>query len=293
MQPQPRWQDVPTEKLERIYNPRAANAHVETRRAQLVAQSKQAREQLADTSVVTEDLRYGPNTKQVLDLYQPRNTTNPATPLVVYIHGGYWRGGDKHESALVVPALLGAGAVVANVNYDLCPDITLDEMVKEIIGAVRFCHQQATSWHANPNHLVLIGHSAGAHLAARVMNEPADNAGLPAALVHSVVALTGIYEPEVITKISVNDEAQIDPSVARRNDCLSKPPQGNARFFVSAGGDEPAGWIDQTHRYAQWIRSSGFECHHADVPGTDHFTLISESFNPESEAFSRIERMLT
>jgi len=288
MNSQPRWQQIAPENLEAIYNPRAAGPNVQAGMARRVAESENARQLLADKCHSSIDLRYGTGDKQTMDLYQPLTTPTQPAPLAVFIHGGYWRGGDKQDSSLVVPALLGAGAVVANVNYDLCPAISLDTMVEQIIGAVRYCHGHATEWHASQDRLLLIGHSAGAHLAARVMNTQGNNDDTPANLVSAVVAISGIYEPEVITHISVNDEAQIDTVTAQRNDCLLNPPLGKARYLVMAGGDEPSGWIDQSRLYAEVVKEAGNECEFFVMSNTDHFTVSCETFIDGSSAIGKI-----
>lgn len=291
MERQPRWQELPTEALESIYNPRAAGPNVEAGLAKRAARSSEAQKQLVGKCLFTADLRYGSGVKETLDLYQPLHaSTGPAT-LAVFLHGGYWRGGDKHDSALVVPPLLNSGAVVANINYDLCPDISLDEMVEQIIRAVRFCHQHASNWKADPDQLLLLGHSAGAHLAARVMNSNADAVGLPADLVSKVVAISGIYEPEVITQISVNKEAQIELETARSNNCLKDPAQGRAKYLVYAGGDEPAGWIEQSRLYAEVVKGGGHDCEFYILDGTDHFTVLCDSFIEGSDPFLKIEML--
>lgn len=291
MDKQPRWQEIQPALLESIYNPRAAGPDVETGMARRLAESEQARKQLAGNCNVSIDIRYGEGSKETLDLYRPITNTQ-AAPLVLFIHGGYWRGGDKQDSTLVVPSLLSAGAVVANINYDLCPTISLDTMVEQIIRAVRYCHHHAATWHANPRQLTLIGHSAGAHLAARVMNSKADANGLPADLVSTVIAISGIYEPEVITHISVNDEARIDVETARRNDCLVNPPLAHARYLVIAGGDEPPGWIEQSRLYTDVVSAAGSPCEFYILDHTDHFTVSCESFVARSEVLTKIENLI-
>lgn len=293
MDKQPRWQELPPELLESIYNPRAAGPNVEAGMARRLAESEQARAQLAGNCIADIDLRYGDGNKETFDLYRPLESPVQPAPLLVFIHGGYWRGGDKQDSTLVVPALLNAGSVVANLNFDLCPAISLDTMVEQIIRAVRYCHQHAPDWHADPDRLILIGHSAGAHLAARVMNSKPDAHGSPGDLVSAIVAISGIYEPEVITHITVNDEAEIDLETARRNDCLVNPPLGNARYLVTAGGDEPAGWIEQSRLYADVVSNAGNPCEYFVLNNTDHFTVSCESFSAGSEAFSKIENLIT
>ena len=208
--------------------------------------------------------------------------------MVLFIHGGYWRALDKHDHSFIVPPLINAGAVVANVNYDLCPQVTLSQMSQQIVDAVRFCHANANDWEAEAERIILIGHSAGAHLSARVLNQPAGGLGCPADLISGVAAISGIYEPEIILKLDVNEEARITANDAIRNDCLSVPPSGNPRLALWAGADEPVGWIDQSRAYYAVARSAGLECQLFEETGTDHFTVLERSFEDGSDGWRTI-----
>lgn len=274
-----RWQRMTAQELEAAYNPRVAVPDAQEQLARRAAQSAMARERLLAEARCDADVRYGPGPKETLDLYRPLTSAGGA-PLALFIHGGYWRALDKHDHSFVVPPLLAMGAVVANVNYDLCPEVTLTEMSAEIVRAVRFCHARAGQWGADPSRLVLIGHSAGAHLAARVLNAAPVDGELPADRVAGVAAISGIYEPEIVTRISVNQEAQIDLPTARENDCLANPPRGNARVIAWAGGDEPEPWIEQTRAYARTVRAAGLRCEQFVLEGSHHFTVLPRSADP-------------
>lgn len=286
------WREMSDEAVLAHFNPRVASADAEGSLARYTTRSAQAREALAGICEVHEDLRYGPGTKQTYDLCQPRGGTE-GRPLVVFIHGGYWRALDKSDHSFVVPPLIEAGAVVVNLNYDLCPDVTLDEMCDQVIAGVRHCHAKAAEWDADPDRMVLIGHSAGAHLAARVLNAPEGVDGRPADLVAGFAAISGIYEPQVVLRLpGVNAEAQISADVAERNDCLALRPAGAARLAVWTGADEPGGWRDQSYRYAELARAEGLECAYFELSGTDHFTVLERSFETDSAGWQAILELL-
>ena len=286
------WRDMPDEILEAHFNPRVASHDAQGSLDRYAARSAEARTTLAGICVAEEDLRYGPAPKQTYDLYRPNSGTG-GRPLVVFIHGGYWRALDKSDHSFVVPPLIRAGAVVANLNYDLCPEVTLDQISAQVIAGVRHCHASAAAWGADPGHMVLIGHSAGAHLAARALNAPPDDQGRPADLVHGVAAISGIYEPQVVLRLpGVNEQAQITADAAGRNDCLAMPPAGSARLAIWAGGDEPEGWIDQSRRYADVVKGQGMHCEFFTLDGSDHFTVLEKSFETDSSGWRKIEGLL-
>ncbi|MFK7963028.1 MAG: alpha/beta hydrolase [Burkholderiaceae bacterium] len=286
------WRSMPAEVLEANYNPRVAVADSQSELDALTAQSRQAATDLDGQCHSELDVRYGAGPLETLDLYRPLESDRLA-PLVLFVHGGFWRALDKSDHTLVVPPLLARGAVVANVNYDLAPAITLDDMAAQIVRATRFCHAHSQAWGADPSRLILIGHSAGAHLAARVLNTPDDGDGLPANLVAGVAAISGIYEPEVILGLSVNQDAQVTKDVAVRNDCLTQPPGGQALVIAWAGGDEPEGWIDQTVRYSQVVKAADMECRQFVMPDTNHFTVLDASFKPGSRGYEAIGELIS
>ena len=93
-------------------------------------------------------------------IYIFSNEKNP--PLLVYIHGGYWAI-DKNDHSFVTLPYLKQGIAVSNLNYDLCPSVTLDEIVNEIVEAFQFIKNKSYDWQTSG--IFLIGHPAGAHLA--------------------------------------------------------------------------------------------------------------------------------
>ena len=263
------WRDLSPADLERHFNPRVAVPDAQHLLDDFAARSADARKHIPGRY----DLRYGPGPKATLDLHAPAGAGS-GRPLVVFLHGGYWRALDKSDHSFVVPPLLDAGAVVANVNYDLCPAVTLDAMVEAIAAALRFCHAQAAGWGADPQNLILLGHSAGAHLAAAMLQRPWPQAELPAGAVRAVAALTGIYEPAVILGLSVNAEAQISAHTAARHDCLTRPFTLRPRMLVAVGGDEPDGWVAQSESFAGHCLAAALPTRMQLVGGANHFTLL-------------------
>ena len=139
------WRSLPAEQMEQHFNPRAAVDDVDERLEVFVARSVEARRSVPGEY----NLRYGERPKETLDVHAPIDRTGPL-PLVIFLHGGYWRALDKDDHSFVAPAVLSAGAVLANVNYDLCPDVSLDVIVDEVVNAVRYCHAHAATWAPTP-----------------------------------------------------------------------------------------------------------------------------------------------
>jgi arylformamidase len=285
------WRNLPEEGFAEIYNPRIASFDVDATLARYAQRSAEARDALSELAEASNDIRYGPGPLQTLDLYLPTSSKSCERPLILFIHGGYWRGLDKRDHTFAVPPLIKAGAVVANVNYDLCPQISLGEMVRQIVDAVRFCHKSARDWGARPGGIILIGHSAGAHLSIRVLNQSAAGESKPADLIGGVAAISGIYEPEIILNLDVNAEAQITPEDASQNNCLTLPPTGTARLAVWSGADEPEGWKDQSRELKVLVTASGLEAFLFEEENTDHFTVLERAFECDSKGWEAIKEL--
>jgi len=122
---------------------------------------------------VLRDVAYGSDAKQRFDVYLPPHAGN--APIIVMVHGGGWRRGDKRMSGVVQNKMqrwVGKGFIFVSVNYRLLPTDVLTQ-AQDVASAVAMVQQKAASWGGDPDRLVLIGHSAGAHLSALLAASPA------------------------------------------------------------------------------------------------------------------------
>src|SRR5262249_27720845 len=109
------------------------------------------------------------NERQTLDIHAP--PTGSDHPLVVWIHGGGWRQGDKRGVQAKPQAFVDRGFVFVSTNYRFVPQVTVKQMTGDVAKAIRWAHDHAKEFGGNPNSIFVIGHSAGAHLAALVCTD--------------------------------------------------------------------------------------------------------------------------
>jgi len=136
------------------------------------------------------DLAYGPDPAHRLDLYRP--PTARSAPLLFFVHGGGWARGDKAAAAVVghkVAHWTARGYVVVSVNYRLLPQARPLEQVDDVARALAWVQQAAPGWGADPAACLLMGHSAGAHLLALMLADPAIGARAGARPGRGVVVL--------------------------------------------------------------------------------------------------------
>lgn len=122
------------------------------------------------------ELPYGEDARQRMDVYLPPGLGSGRAPLLVMVHGGGWRVGDKAMSAVVANKLahwLPRGYILVSVNYRLLPATAPLEQARDVAAALARAQALAPSWGGDPAAVVLMGHSAGAHLVALLAADPA------------------------------------------------------------------------------------------------------------------------
>ena len=109
------------------------------------------------------------NERQMLDVYAP--TKGKDLPVVVWIHGGGWRRGDKADVHNKPKAFVDKGFVLVSISYRFVPKVTVNEIAGDVAKAIRWTHDHAKDYGGDPNTIIVMGHSAGAQLAALVCTD--------------------------------------------------------------------------------------------------------------------------
>ena len=197
------------EFVERGYNNRAAVPEHPQWFAKYAAWSQAAR----DRYQPARNLRYGENPKETLDLFvpaaKPRGT-------FVFIHGGYWRALDKDDFAFVAGPFVEQGIAVANVNYDLCPAVSIGTIVDECRRALAWVARDGPQHGASAGNVVVGGHSAGGHLAAMMFATDWPAHGLAQPPFVGGVTLSGVHDLAPMVHFSFNADFKLDAAEAAR-----------------------------------------------------------------------------
>lgn len=119
-------------------------------------------------SKLTSNIPYVPNghERQVLDIYTPAGAKN--LPVVFWIHGGGWQAGDKTSVQLKPKAFVEKGFVFVSTNYRLLPHVEMDAIIKDIAKSLAWTHRNIAQHGGDPKRILVMGHSAGAQLAALI-----------------------------------------------------------------------------------------------------------------------------
>src|SRR5712691_10558282 len=107
--------------------------------------------------------------RQVLDVYSPQNAKN--LPVVFWIHGGGWQTGDKTDVQIKPQAFMDKGFVFVSTNYRLLPSVDMATLVRDVAKSIHWVHDHIAEFGGDPKRLLIMGHSAGAQLAALICTD--------------------------------------------------------------------------------------------------------------------------
>jgi len=263
------------DEMEYQYNPRESVPEYPELAKKRAAESKKVRE----TAKSWLNVPYGSSPREKLDIYA---ADKAGGPVLVYIHGGYWRSGSKEDNCNLAPTFTGRGATVVLVEYDLCPQVTVTDIVRQTRAAIAWVHKNIVRYGGNPAKLYVSGHSAGGHLTAMALAHDWTKEGLPQDCIKGAVATSGVFDLDVVMKISVQEQVRMTPEIARANSPFSNPPRVKCPIVVAVGGAEPKGWQQMSEDYFNLCKERGTQCDYLVVPGANHYTMSEHLTNPNS-----------
>jgi arylformamidase len=225
------------------------------------------------------DVPYGNSPRQKLDIFPAEKT---GAPVLVYFHGGYWRSGSKEQNCHFAELFGEAGATAVVVEYDLCPQVTVTDIVKQARAAIAWTYKNISRYGGDPAKLYISGLSAGGHLVAMALAHEWEKDGLPRDAIKGATAISGVYDLDAVLHIEVNKEIRLTPESARENSPFDHPPRCRAPLIVAVGGAEPGGWKKQSEKFFTLCKEHGVPCEYLEIPGAHHYSLGVLLADPES-----------
>lgn len=232
----------------------------------------------------------GGSEQQMLDVYAPAGAEG--APVVLYVHRGEWARGDKSEVSYKPKLLNERGIVFVSTNYRLSDVAPHPAQVDDVAAAVRWVRDHIAEYGGSPHRIVLMGHSAGCHIASMVGLDPRPLAkvGLTPAVLRGVVCWSGgaydlqakvaeggMYKPYIEKNFGV-EPARLDDASPVQHASAVNP--GVQFLFVSAG-EGKAGSRALSERMVREIGAAGGHARALTLEGKTHFTADYECGMPE------------
>ena len=267
--------------LDRMYNNRALVPDHARYFARWTESPRLARQNL-DCDI---DLPYAESAGEKLDVFpaaRGQSSRRGGAPVLVFIHGGYWRSLDKADHSFLAPALTAAGACVVLPNYDLCPNVTIPSITLQMVKVLAWTYRHAAEFGGDPNRITVVGHSAGGHLAAMLLacqwKRWADD--LPVDLVKNALSISGLFELESIMHTPfVKDDLRLTPAQVLQASPAWFPPPRHGQLYSVAGAEES----DEFKRHNALIQTAWGKKVvpvREDLPGLNHFSIVDALAEP-------------
>lgn len=246
-----------------------------------------------------------PPAAQTLDIFTPPPGATPPAggwPVLLFVHGGYWRALDKADHSFIAPPWVAQGAIVVIPNYALCPVVRVSTITDQMRQAVAWtaCHiGNLNGQPGNPSRLSVAGHSAGGHIVGMLLSTRwAEWGGSGAALpgqpdgtpIRHGISISGLFDLEPIRQTPFLADLGLTPEEAQAQSPIHHRHTGGQLTAV-VGGDESEEFLRQNGLLrTAWGEAAALV---AEVlPGLNHFSVVEELTRPSSRLFALVAARL-
>jgi arylformamidase len=237
------------------------------------------------------DVAYGQGDKEKLDIF-PSKTKS--APVLIFIHGGYWRSLDKADHSFLAPAFAQQGSCMVIPNYSLCPAVTVSDIVLQLVKAVAWVYKNIDQYGGDPQRITVAGHSAGGHLVAMLLSclwSKFDKT-LPNDVVKNVLSISGLFEMETpMHSPYLQDSLHLTVAEVKRISPAWMPAPKQGRLYSVVGGDESPEFLRHNQLIQDaWGKSTVLVCE--QLPCLNHFTVLETLCQPESRLHQLAQALL-
>lgn len=235
------------------------------------------------------DIPYGATELQRLDIFP---TPNPDAPVLIFIHGGYWRALDKSVYCDIAGPFVAAGATVVIPNYDLCPAVTIADIVDEMRRCLNWTYANIANFHGNPARIFLSGHSAGGHLTGMMMATDWQAEGLPRDLLKGAVPISGLFDIEPHRHTDLQADIRLTEEAAAALSPQNLPLTARCPVICAVGGGESASFHRQSKDFTEKCRAEGLPCDYLELDKDNHFDITDRLHRPGDPLTRALKRLM-
>ena len=216
-------------------------------------------------------LAYGPTDIERLDVYA---TSRPNAPVMVFLHGGAWRGGDARSQAFAAETFVRAGAHWVVPDFATVMEVGLDGMVAQVRRAVAWVAQHAASFGGDPERIYVGGHSSGGHLAGNVLvTDWAKDHALPPDVVKGGLCVSGMYDLKAVRLSARSSYVKFDDRIEHELSPIRHLARLTAPVVVAYAEHDSPEFQRQSREFADALRATGKLQRLLVGAGLNHFEI--------------------
>jgi arylformamidase len=251
-----------------------------------IRESRKAREELECLL----DVSFGPTVEEMLDVFPAQN---PEAPILVFIHGGYWRANSSKEFSWVARGPVALGFTVVIINYALSPKVTLPEITRQSRAAIAWVHRSSKTFSGSRRRIYVAGHSAGGHQVAMLLHTRwMEDYGLPSDVIRGGFAISGLFDLRPLRFSWLQPMLQLTEDIVQAQSPLLRLPDRAPPLLVSVGGAESSELRRQSADYLHAWMAAGLEGWSFEQPEANHFTAIAGFIDKDSELCASLRRLV-
>jgi arylformamidase len=229
------------------------------------------------------DVPFGPTLAEHVDLYPAGRN------VLVYVHGGFWCLRTSKEFGFVARGPVSQDVATVVTNYDLCPRVTIDEIVRQTRAAVAWTYENAASFGGDPGRIHVAGHSAGGHLVAMLLATDWEGEyGLPGDIIKGATAISGLYDLAPFPYTFLQPQLQLGHHQILRNSPILRIPDASPPLLVAYGENETDEFKRQSEEYLDAWSAKGLEGELLILQNKNHYEVIDGFLGAESPLCSAI-----
>ena len=238
------------------------------------------------------DVPFGPTLAEHSDVY-PAPGGAEDTPVLVYIHGGFWAMRTSKEFGFIARGPASKDVATVVVNYALCPYVTMDEIVRQTRAAVTWTYKNAASFGGDPERIHVAGHSAGGHLTAMLLTTDWEgDYGLPPDIIKGACAISGLFDLTPFPYTFAQPKLQLTWEQVLRNSPILHIPDTAPPLLLAYGESEPAELKRQSEDFLAAWQAKSLDADLLPLPSKNHYDVIDGFLDAGSPLCSALlERM--